>query len=114
VCVPQNRKEKISCHHCGQEIELSERDLRWIDTIIPHGDPPVRAPFNFKCGSCKTVFTYDYKPPVIDEKREPALKAFHVEQVACGSCQSPINIIVMSPMRTESERQAMETDLGGT
>jgi len=107
VCVPLDRKEKAVCHHCRHEVELSDRDLRCIDTIILHGDTAARPPFNFACQSCETVFTYDYKPLVSEEKLEPHLQAFYVEQVMCESCKTPVDIIVMSPRDAKiSERKS--------
>ena len=99
-------QEKIGCHHCGYELELAERDLRWIDATILHGDirrgeKYARPPFNFGCPSCGKVFTYDYEPPVSDWKPEPPVQAFSIEQVTCESCQLPVDIIVMSTKETE-------------
>ena len=99
-------QEKIRCHHCPYEFELSERDLRWIDAIILHGDirrgeKYVRPPFNFGCPSCGTVFTYDYNPTDSHWKPEPPLQAFHVEQVTCQSCQSLVDVVMMSPIRPD-------------
>ena len=76
MAVPLDRKEKIKSHFCEHEIELSERDLWWIDAQILHGDVTqgekyVRPPFNFGCPSCGTVFTQDYKPCVSDWKPAP-------------------------------------------
>src|SRR4051794_5286810 len=103
--MPPNRKE-ITCPQCGHKIELSDRDLRWLDSIMLHGDIPVSPPFNFGCRSCETVFTYDYKPLISDEKPVPPLQAFYVEQIACDSCRLPVDIIVMSATDTNaSERK---------
>ena len=109
MCMPPDGKERIKCHFCDHEIELSERDLRWIDTLILHGDicvgdKYVRPPFNFGCPSCGTVFTNDHKLPVSDWKPRPPLKAFVVERVPCDSCGSSVDVIVMSPTKTETSR----------
>ncbi len=103
--VRPDRNKRVPCCFCEHEIELSERDLRWIDAKIAHGDVRagenyVRPPFNFACQSCRRVFTYDYKPPLSSESPVPLPQPFCVEQVACEGCGSLMDIIVVSPTRT--------------
>lgn len=103
MCAAPNHKRKVKCHLCGNEIELSDRDLRWIDSIVRHNDVHGRPPFNFACEVCEGVFTYDYGPPTSKEEPEPPLQAFHVQQVVCDVCGSPVDIVVMSQMGTATK-----------